>query len=240
MLHEDLRRIAVSCFDPWERSARRATACRASGLAFGSEQGCDKVRVTQTFAETGNVVGEDVRTLANSSSGKLRPIESQRYNEWGIEAVTNREVPRHEALARQGDTLLETARTKQGEEAGALYHWACEAYADALQLSPDAAEALVGLGCGHLALASRARDPGARQALLAQARRVLIAAEAQEAPAAGYNLACLCALDGNPEGCRMWVTRCEQRGQLPPAEQLLADPDLASVRREAWFAELAR
>ncbi len=82
--------------------------------------------------------------------------------------------------------------------------------------------------------------PARGQPCLPRARRVLIAAEAQEAPAAGYNLACLCALDGNPEGCRMWVTRCEQRGQLPPAEQLLADPDLASVRREAWFAELAR
>jgi hypothetical protein len=154
--------------------------------------------------------------------------------------MPNTDIPRPEALARQGDTLLETARTKQGREAEVCYHSACEAYADALQLRPDTPEALVGLGCGHLALAGRTSDPGARQALLAQARRVLIAAEAQGARAAGYNLACLCALDGDPEGCRMWLERCKQKRRLPSADQLLADPDLASVRGETWFAELVR
>jgi hypothetical protein len=72
-------------------------------------------------------------------------------------------------------------------------------YADALQLRPGIAEALVGLGCARLALASRATEPGTRRALLAQARKALLAAGEQ-----------------------------------------LSDPDLASLRGEPWFAELAR
>jgi hypothetical protein len=107
-----------------------------------------------------------------------------------------------------------------------------------LRNASQTAEALVGLGCGHLALAGRARDPGVRQALLAQARRMLIAAEAQGALSAAYNLACLCALDADPDGCRQWLERCRSTLRLPPEEQLLSDPDLASVRDEDWFAEL--
>ena len=148
------------------------------------------------------------------------------------------DMPRHEELSRRGNVLLESARANQGEQAEVLYHAACEAYADALQLQPDTAEALVGLGCGHLALAVRARDAGVRQALLAQARRMLIAAEAQGAPSAAYNLACLCALDGDQRGCRQWLERCRSTLRLPPEEQLLSDPDLASVRDEDWFAGL--
>ena len=149
-------------------------------------------------------------------------------------------LSRHEALTRQGNALLEIAHAKQGSEAATLYHSACLAYEKALQLRPGTAAALLGLGCARLALAVRAADPETRQALLGQARKALLAAETLAAKAASYNLACLCALDDDPEGARRWLQRARKRLQLPAAEQLLADPDLASVRGEAWFAKLIR
>jgi hypothetical protein len=149
-------------------------------------------------------------------------------------------MPRYKAFLRQGDTLLEIARNKQDDEADSLYEAACAAYLKVLQLRPGTSEALVGLGCGRLALATRASDSEMRQALLAEARKALLAAETLAAKAASYNLACLCALEGDPQGCHRWLQRAKKRLQLPAVEQLLADPDLASFRGEAWFAELVR
>lgn len=149
-------------------------------------------------------------------------------------------MPRHEALLRQANALLEIARTKQGAEADTLYRSACDTYTKSLQLHPGRGEALVGLGCAWLALAGRSADPEARQALLARARKALFSAEALAVPAAAYNLACLCTLEGDLAGARRWLGRAKKRHQLPHSEQLLGDPDLAALRGEAWFVNLAR
>ena len=152
--------------------------------------------------------------------------------------MTSNEMSRCEALNRQGNSLLEIARTEQGKQTNELFKAACSAYTEALQLDPEMAETRVGLGCARLALASRTLDERERRRLLRLAREALLAAERLGAKAAAYNLACAEALAGDLPQCRFWLERCKATLHLPPAEQLRADPDLASVRSEPWFGAL--
>jgi len=145
---------------------------------------------------------------------------------------------RSKRLNHMGTTLLAEARTMRGRSADALFRAASMSFEEALQLTPDMAEALVGLGCTRLAMASRATDARERDELLKAARQVLLRAEDLWGKAAAYNLACACALEGDHEGCRTWLERAKVEGHLPPAAQVRADPDLAAVRREPWFTEL--
>jgi hypothetical protein len=147
-------------------------------------------------------------------------------------------MPRFEALTRQGNSLLEVAQSRAGEEADAFLKAACATYSEALRLKPDVAEARLGLGCARLVLAGRTSDGAERRKLLRLAREALLCAERLGAKAAAYNLACGAALAGDHGGCRMWLERCRQGEQLPPGEQLRADPDLAPMRGESWFAAL--
>lgn len=145
---------------------------------------------------------------------------------------------RSRRLNHMGNVLLGEARTMRGRSADTMLRAACMTYEEALQLAPDMGEALVGLGCVHLAMASRTIDIRERDDLLKRARQELLRAEILWGKAAAYNLACACALEGDTDGCRTWLERAKTELHLPPAAQLRTDPDLAPVRGEPWFAEL--
>ena len=53
-----------------------------------------------------------------------------------------------------------------------------------------------------------------------------------------YNLACLCALGSDEEGCRKWLEKSKQLGTLPNRVHVMNDPDLESVREREWFQGL--
>lgn len=141
-------------------------------------------------------------------------------------------------LEHMGSTLLAEARTMQGRAADAIYRAACLTFEEAVQVEPEMADALVGLGSTRLAQASRTIDRIEREELLGQARRVLLRAEHLWGKAAAYNLACACALDGDYSGCRNWLERAKEELHLPSAEQVFSDPDLEAVRNEPWLAAL--
>ena len=73
-----------------------------------------------------------------------------------------------------------------------------------------------------------------------KAREKLLGAEAITAGRGAYNLACLSALEGDADECRQWLDVCKRTGRLPSKENMLADPDLASVRGEPWFLDLLK
>jgi hypothetical protein len=149
-----------------------------------------------------------------------------------------RRTARCKALSHLGDTLLAEARSMEGRAADELFKSACATYGEALALDPDMAEALVGLGRARLALAGRTAGRAARENLLRLARRALLRAEQLQAGVAAYDLACVCARDGDIEGCRSWLEKSKADLQLPPAGELYADPDLAAVRGEPWLEKL--
>ena len=145
---------------------------------------------------------------------------------------------RSKRLNHMGNVLLSEARTMQGRSADAMLRAARMTFDEALQLTPDMPEALVGIGCVRLAMASRTIDGGERDGLLKEARQELLRAETLWGKAAAYNLACACALEGDLPGCRTWLEQAKAELHLPPAAQVRTDPALAAVRGEPWFAEL--
>jgi hypothetical protein len=54
---------------------------------------------------------------------------------------------------------------------------------------------------------------------------------------AACNLACACGLQGDRGGYRRWLQEAKAARHLPSVERLRADPNLAAVRGEPWFAE---
>jgi hypothetical protein len=145
---------------------------------------------------------------------------------------------RSKQLNHMGDVLLGEARTTAGPSADAMLRAARIAFDEALRLTPDMPEALVGLGSVHLAMASRTIDSAERDELLRRARQELLRAENLWGKAAAYNLARACALEGDLTGCRDWLERAKAELHLPPVAQVRTDPDLAAVRGEPWFAAL--
>ena len=149
-----------------------------------------------------------------------------------------RRKARGATLSHLGDTLLAEARSMEGRAADELFRSACTTYGEALALAPDMPDALVGLGCARLALAGRTSDRAAHDNLLRLARQTLLRAHELQAEAAAYYLACVCARDGDIDGCRTWLERSKADLHLPPAGELYADPDLAAVRDEPWLESL--
>lgn len=78
----------------------------------------------------------------------------------------------------------------------------------------------------------------ARTKLLRQAKRKLEKAERIKKGVSTYYLACVCALKGEEEECRRWLTAAQGTQSMPSKEQAMEDEDLASVRDREWFQEI--
>jgi hypothetical protein len=55
---------------------------------------------------------------------------------------------------------------------------------------------------------------------------------------AAYNLACIAALQGEPDECRRWLNLCAEKGKLPSRKHMIADSDLESIKGEPWFTDI--
>jgi hypothetical protein len=58
-------------------------------------------------------------------------------------------------------------------------------------------------------------------------------------PGAWYELACICAREGDHEGCHTALESARPAIKWMGYEHLVNDPDLAAVRQDTWFQELA-
>ena len=103
-----------------------------------------------------------------------------------------------------------------------------------MDIESDFHEALNNWGSALLAQAKMKTGDEA-DALFAQAGERLAAAETLSPGAAAYNLACLCSLRQDANGCKNWLMTARKLGSLPAKEHVEADTDLDSVRGEDWF-----
>ena len=140
-------------------------------------------------------------------------------------------------LSYLGYTLSRWAERKDGEEAKELFAEAHQKYEQAAELKPDDFANLNSWGGSLLEQADKETGKK-RKDLLEEARKKFLKAEDIKQASGAYNLACMCGLEEDEDGCRRWLEIGEDAGSLPNRERAMTDDDLESVRDKEWFAEI--
>ncbi|MBI5937971.1 MAG: hypothetical protein HY850_09005 [Betaproteobacteria bacterium] len=145
---------------------------------------------------------------------------------------------KHEAYHNWGAALAAWARSLEGEARQAKFAEACDKYAEAVRIKPDMHKTYNNWGAA-LAAWARSLEGEAKAAKLREVKNVLMQAEALQAGAGAYNLACVAALFGQPDEAREWLNKARQAGTLAASdcEHLQTDSDLDSLRGLPWFTE---
>jgi hypothetical protein len=141
---------------------------------------------------------------------------------------------RAQALYFWGHALLHQAKTKSGDEAARLYEEARAKFTFCRIIDPNYLAAAIdgGVACMDLA---RLRGVGPDAELYDMAKKEFEKANAIQAGAASYNLACIYALRGDKDACLKALETSRDKGSLPNADDILNDPDLAGVKNQDWF-----
>ena len=136
-----------------------------------------------------------------------------------------------------GNALVGLAKQKSGDEADRLFKLAGEKYEAALRIKPDKHEALNNWG-NMLCDQAKQKSGDEANGLFKLAREKLIESESLSPGSGAYNLACLSALQQQPEECRRWLFESLKHHAIPSKQHLLSDPDHESIRDLDWFKEL--
>jgi Tfp pilus assembly protein PilF len=143
----------------------------------------------------------------------------------------------HEALNNWGAALTHQAKAKTGDEADSLFQLAGEKFQEALKIKPDKHEALNNW-VSALLYQVRTKVGEEADTLFDLAMTKLLEAEKIKPGSGSYNLACWHALRGDEQGCREWLEKGKEYGELPDRAHILSDTDLESVRDKDWFKML--
>lgn len=110
-------------------------------------------------------------------------------------------------------------------------------YAAKKMLEPNVPDAFIEIGLTFLReyAALPVVDRAGNRALLDEAEKPLLAAEAIAHGSGGYNLACLAALRNQPKECVIWLESIRQIGRLPRKDILLGDGYLRLVANTEEF-----
>jgi hypothetical protein len=164
----------------------------------------------------------------------------------------------NEFLAQAG-RLVETALQAHPEHEGLLSAWARVLNFRTLRMPGDETNRLIDAAVRQLNAAQqsgaapgsmlwrwgvllwtqarRSEGPDSIQ-LLEEAKRKFLELESRSPRSVAYNLACVCALLGDREGCRHWLQHSLEPGILVSSDWMARDPALASVRDCDWFRQM--
>jgi hypothetical protein len=140
------------------------------------------------------------------------------------------------ALYHWGVTLLRQAKTKTPPESINIYRNAIAKFSFCMTLDPSYLAAAIDAGVACMDLA-RARGVGADDELYEMAKRQFEKANSIQSGVAAFNLACVYGVRGENDSCLDALKTAKDKGNLPEDADILADPDLATVTRQAWFTE---
>jgi len=168
---------------------------------------------------------------------------------WGL-CSTPPELPilRREAAMRTYAQVIEADAASANQKANALCNRgvsygkqgdsqkAIGDYTAALKIQPDKHEALNNWG-NALSAQAQTKSGEEADALFARAFEKCSAAESLAPGHAAYNLACICSVRNDEDGCRKWLQVSRSHDQLPARDHLANDPDLENVRSAGWFEE---
>ncbi|MDO9269361.1 MAG: hypothetical protein Q7T96_09655 [Methylobacter sp.] len=141
-----------------------------------------------------------------------------------------------EALYNWGFALLHQARTKSGEAAANLYQDAIAKFSFCLTVEPAYLGAAIDGGVAYMELA-RVKSVEPNDSLYGMAKSYFEKANAIQAGSASYNLACIYGLRNDKEACLTALEISKGKGSLPILADILADPDLDSVKYQDWFVD---
>ncbi|MGZ8095056.1 MAG: TPR end-of-group domain-containing protein [Methylosarcina sp.] len=154
----------------------------------------------------------------------------------GYAEIVSGDPLRAEALYFWGHALLHQAKTKAGNEAVKLYQDAIAKFSFCMTIEPNYLAAAIDGGVAFMDLA-RLQGMAFDDDLYSQARKEFEKANAIQAGAASYNLACIYALQGDSEACLKSLENSKNKGSLPDAADILNDPDLGPVKNQDWFQQ---
>jgi tetratricopeptide (TPR) repeat protein len=141
-----------------------------------------------------------------------------------------------EALYNWGLALLHQARAKSGELAANIYQDAIAKFSFCLTIEQAYLAAALDGGFAYMELA-RIKRVKPDDSLYEMAKSYFEKANSIQAGAASYNLACIYALRNEKEACHNALEVSKNKGYLPIAADILADPDLESIRNHDWFVD---
>lgn len=154
----------------------------------------------------------------------------------GYAEVLHDDPLRADALYNWGFALLHQAKTKSGDEAVGIYQDAIDKFAFCMLINPNYLGAAINGGVAYMDLA-RLKKVKPDNELYEMAKKQFEKANAIQAGTASYNLACIYGLRGNSEACLKALENARDKVTLPEASEILNDPDLDSVKEQAWFLE---
>ena len=170
---------------------------------------------------------------ARESDGKVADsLYKSAYQDYA-EALVG-DLLRADTLYNWGFALLLQAKTKTDKEAIKLCEEAIAKFSFCLLLNPSYLGAAINGGVAYMDLA-RIKGVESHDELYELASSYFDKANAIQAGSASYNLACIYALRDEKAACLEALENAKNRGYLPDAEEIMADPDLDKAKTQLWF-----
>jgi tetratricopeptide (TPR) repeat protein len=176
-------------------------------------------------------LSSDARKAEPATAEQMFKKSYQDYAE-----VVSGDLMRAEALYNWGFALLHQAKVKPEVEAIKIYQDAIAKFAFCILMQPSYLGAAIdgGVACMDLA---RIKAVPLHDELYQTAKAYFEKANAIQAGSASYNLACICALQGEHDACLQALEEAKNKGSLPEAGDIIADPDMVKVNNAVWFLE---
>ena len=152
----------------------------------------------------------------------------------GFADVVKGDLIMGEALYNWGFALLHQAKTKNEDESIKIYLDAISRFTFCLFVEPNHLGAAIDGGVAYMDLA-RLMNADADDELYDLAKEFFDNAERIQRASAAYNIACIYGLRGQNEACLEFLELSKESGSLPQAEEIIADVDLHTVKKAAWF-----
>jgi len=139
-----------------------------------------------------------------------------------------------DALYNCGLALLYSARLKSGAEAKAMYEESAKKFSYCLVAKPDYLAAALDWGVALMELAPLQTETE-RAETYALAKEKFELADSIHEGVASYNFACLHAINGDFDACKVALELARDYKNLPDDAEILADIDMQIVKNQPWF-----
>ncbi len=177
---------------------------------------------------------KQVAEARKSEGGRAEQLFKSAYK--GFAKVIEGDLNTAEALYNWGFGLLHEAKTQSPDKAQELLDDAIEKFTFCALVIPTHLGAAIDGGVAYMELA-RVKNVSSDDWLYQKALECFERADRIQKGSAAYNAACVYVLQGNQEACMESLEQAREYGSLPDEEDVLNDPDMASIKYEPWFQE---